>query len=168
MAMDAVNAAPQLNTFNSSLGGGMVYPSQAVLGNLTKTEYLETTHGFERSMWTGYSVYDDPFYNITGMKINTTKSGQVLRVEEYSNVTLWNLPPMTSLSRILYTSETLNGTIIPASAYVLWPYHARKYNGIEGVPLVGFAHGMLPKEVCLSRVANALLFDRYDWSGRRM
>lgn len=119
----------------------MVYPPQHVLGNLTKTEYLETAHGFERSMWTGYSVYEDPFYNIDGLTINTTKSGQVLRVEKESNVTLWTLPPMTSLSRILYTTETLNGTIIPASAYVLWPFSARQYPGVEGVPLVGFAHG---------------------------
>lgn len=55
-----------------------------------------------------------------------------------------------SLSRFLYMTETLNGTSMPASGYVLWPYLPRTFTGLNAAagdgskpkfPLLGLAHG---------------------------
>jgi hypothetical protein len=32
------------------------------------------------------------------------------------------IPHLLIMSRIMYTSQSLNGTIVPVSAFVLWPY----------------------------------------------
>lgn len=36
-------------------------------------------------------------------------------------------------------AESLNGTLSPASAYILWPYTPRVV--IDGFPVIGWAHG---------------------------
>ncbi|KAI4224885.1 MAG: hypothetical protein L6R36_004337 [Xanthoria steineri] len=43
------------------------------------------------------------------------------------------------MSRFMYLSKTSNGTIVPVSAYILWPYIARDYG--DGLPMVVWAHG---------------------------
>ncbi|KAL8957789.1 MAG: hypothetical protein Q9193_005027 [Seirophora villosa] len=55
------------------------------------------------------------------------------------------LPPATAMTRIMYQSITLNGSRVPASAFVLWPYApASVKNGSTdggGYPIVAWARG---------------------------
>ena len=84
---------------------------------------------------------------------NPPPPGTVLKVEQYTNITLYTIPVSLSMSRFFYTTATLNGTsIMPASAYVLWPYLPRKFESLTPCtkdradedplfPIVGLAHG---------------------------
>ncbi|KAF2673199.1 prolyl aminopeptidase-like protein, partial [Microthyrium microscopicum] len=95
---------------------------------------------FERSNWATSSVFQDPFYSELPPNTTNAKPGSTLKVETTVNTTLYTLPPATALSRIVFMSETLNSTAVPASAYILWPYLPRSYeNGT--IPLIGWAHG---------------------------
>ncbi|KAF2011577.1 alpha/beta-hydrolase [Aaosphaeria arxii CBS 175.79] len=109
-------------------------------------ENTEIAVNFERTNWATGSVAQDPFYRPPPVT-NSTPPGTVLAVEEFTDTTVYTLPPGLSLSRILYVTETLNGTAIPASAYVLWPFQPKAFRSeysslnVSGVPVVGFAHG---------------------------
>ncbi|KAG6362604.1 hypothetical protein INS49_007696 [Diaporthe citri] len=73
--------------------------------------------------------------------------GSVLRLEQTTNLTNYTVPAPLTMSRILYTTEDLNGTVIPASAYILWPSSplevpvtSSSSNSSEW-PIVAWAHG---------------------------
>jgi hypothetical protein len=63
-----------------------------------------------------------------------------LKLELVVNTTFYTLSPATALSRIIFASETVNGTSVPASAYVLWPYLPRSYDN-ESIPVIGWGYG---------------------------
>jgi len=83
------------------------------------------------------------------------KPGTLLRVETHTDLTKYTVPSGLTMSRIMYTSQNLNGTVVPASAYVLWPYapfqytdedelHGRrqqKQQAPSKFPLVAWSHG---------------------------
>ncbi len=94
---------------------------------------------FEQSLWTNGPVTSDAFYRVPAGSASATP-GTLLKVEAEGNASLYNLPPSTAISRIMFQSQTLNGTGVPASAYVLWPYQPRRQP--DGtLPLVAWAHG---------------------------
>lgn len=135
-------AQPQLNTYNAnepeparqgqiSLGPGIDYAS---------AQAIQVARDFERSNWAGYSVYDDPFYKLPTGPISKDP-GRLLKKQETVNISSYTIPPELALSRILYNTQNLNGSVIPASAFVLWPYIPRNFPGIQGHPVVGFGHG---------------------------
>ena len=95
-------------------------------------------HKFELSYRAHPSVAEDPFYSAPP---NATEvaPGTLLKVERETNTSLYTLAPNLSLSRFVYQSKTSNGTLVPVSAYVLWPYIARDYG--DGLPVVVWAHG---------------------------
>ena len=49
------------------------------------------------------------------------------------------------MSRIIYTTTDLNGTLLPATAYVVWPYTPLNSGLCSGreieFPMVAWAHG---------------------------
>lgn len=67
--------------------------------------------------------------------------GTLLRVDDLTAVDMlnWTVPSSLTMSRIIYTTSNINGTMLPTSAYVLWPYTAVPAG--EGYPLVAWAHG---------------------------
>lgn len=84
-------------------------------------------------------------------------------MKNVTNTSLYTLPAAVSLSRITYQTVTLNGTSIPASAYILWPYLPRTFRNITGHPVIGWAHGtsgVLP-ECAPSHIRNLW----YQYSG---
>ncbi|KAF2678352.1 alpha/beta-hydrolase [Lentithecium fluviatile CBS 122367] len=95
----------------------------------------------------------DGFYSIPASFKPSMEPGTLLRVETHTNLTNYTVPGGLTMSRIMYTSQSLNGTLIPASAYVLWPYAPFEYtdrcssnykrgNKAQGkFPLVAWAHG---------------------------
>jgi hypothetical protein len=136
----------QSNTFNSTF---TLTPQQIRAANLSEAtaHNVEIALRIERSNKAGYPSQADPFYNLPANTAISSlpPSGSILKVEEYTNNSLYTLPPTLSLSRFLYVSETFNGSRVPASAYVLWPFtpRRRRRNDIPSdvYETIGFAHG---------------------------
>ena len=95
-------------------------------------------HNFELSYRAHPSVAKDPFYTVPHNATDATP-GTLLKVERETNTSYYTLAPNLSLSRFMYQSKTSNGTLVPVSAYILWPYIAREYG--DGLPVVVWAHG---------------------------
>ncbi|RDL33707.1 Uncharacterized protein BP5553_08075 [Venustampulla echinocandica] len=62
-----------------------------------------------------------------------------LTLERNTDTALFSVPPATALSRIVYQSKTLSGSLVPVSAYVLRPLSPRA--GSDGYQIVAWAHG---------------------------
>ncbi|KAK3938945.1 Alpha/Beta hydrolase protein [Diplogelasinospora grovesii] len=69
--------------------------------------------------------------------------GSLLAIEPVTDLFNYSIPSGLSMSRIVYTTSDLNGTTLPASAYVLWPYAplATSDQQERGYPMVAWAHG---------------------------
>ncbi|KAL8768741.1 MAG: hypothetical protein Q9209_005159 [Squamulea sp. 1 TL-2023] len=103
------------------------------------TSRVQAALAFERSTWANGSVEDDDFYHVPS---NTTDlpAGTLLKLEIFTNTSLYTLPPQTALSRIIFQSEDFNGSLVPVSAFIQWPYSPRVVaNGTY--PIVAWAHG---------------------------
>ena len=97
-------------------------------------------HEYEKTYRAHSSVSTDPFYSVPPSSA-TASPGTLLRVEHDTNAELYNLPPNHALSRIMYQSQRSDGSAVPVTAYILWPYTARKFSNVEGYPMVAWAHG---------------------------
>jgi pimeloyl-ACP methyl ester carboxylesterase len=99
---------------------------------------VQVSLDFERSRWAHGSVKTDTFYDVPP---NTSKlpAGSLLKVHEDANSSAYTIPPNTAISRFIYQSKTLNGSLVPVSAYILWPLSPRKLN--DGYQVVAWAHG---------------------------
>lgn len=93
---------------------------------------------FEKSNWAEGSVLDNAFYNAPHEAVDSPP-GTLLKLEKDVKTAGYLLPPTTALSRFVYQSETLNGSKVPVSAFVLWPYSPRSQP--DGYPVVAWAHG---------------------------
>ena len=82
---------------------------------------LETILNFDRSQLANGGPSQDSFYKLkNGTGLAPPHSpGKVLKVEHTTNPAAWNFRAKTALSRFIYTTTNANGTLIPASAYVL-------------------------------------------------
>lgn len=54
--------------------------------------------------------------------------GDLLKVEQHTDLTNYTVPSSLTMSRIMYASQNLNGTTVPATAFVLWPYAPYQYS----------------------------------------
>ena len=103
-------------------------------------EAIKPVIDFEQSTWANGSVSQDSFYSVPNEpNLGTSPPGTLLKVERDTDTTKYTIPPATSLSRIMYQSKRLNGSLVPVSAYVLWPYMPRSQP--DGYRVVAFAHG---------------------------
>lgn len=99
---------------------------------------LNKAHQFELTYRAHSSVTTDSFYEVPPGSANTAP-GTLLKHEKDTNTSLYTLAPNLSLSRFMYQSETSNGTLVPVSGYVLWPYIAKPHD--DGYPMIVWAHG---------------------------
>ena len=132
---------PQSNTFNSSY---KLTPEQISLANLTQgdADNIAVAINFERSNWATGSVHKDAFYSSLPSNASNAPAGSLLKLEPSVNTSTYTLTSSVALSRLVFQSEDLNGSLVPSSAYILWPYAARSYPTLIGsVPLVAWAHG---------------------------
>lgn len=106
--------------------------------SLPLPEITRASLNFERYLWATGSVLDDPFYQVDEAAASVP-AGTLIKVEKYTNSALYSLPPATALSRLIYQSKNFNGTLVPVSAYVLWPYNPR--SAADGFQVVAFSHG---------------------------
>lgn len=102
-------------------------------------EIIQQSLAFEQSQWATGSVLEDPFYSLTDENAASAPPGTLLKLEATTNTSLFSLPPSTALSRFIYQSKTLKGSLVPVSAYILWPHTARSSH--DGYQVVAWAHG---------------------------
>ncbi|KAK5133778.1 hypothetical protein LTR08_007428 [Meristemomyces frigidus] len=102
-----------------------------------------------------YPIQDDPFY-ATPANISGAKPGQILKLEQRSNVSAYDIPPGQSLSRIMYASVDNFGDVVPATAAILWPFTPKPFNGSSSYPLVAWAHGTsgIDRQCAISNLRN--------------
>ena len=93
-----------------------------------------------------HAAPNDSFYAVPSSFSSASKPGSLLFVEPVTDMTNYTVPSGLTMSRFIYTTTNLNGTAIPASAYVLWPYapyvrKTRRGAKDDGIPVVAWAHG---------------------------
>lgn len=84
------------------------------------------------------------FYKTPSNFSSKLSPGVILKTEDVTNLDNYVVPSGLTMSRIIYTTEDLDGKVIPTSAYVLWPYTAfptGSDSGKKGLPMVAWAHG---------------------------
>ena len=113
--------------------------SQDALTKLKKTlpQPIQDALAFEQRQWTNGSVLTDPFYDVTGLDAEAAP-GSFLKVEELCDPSQYMTPPMTAISRFIYQSRSLNGSLVPVSALILWPYAPRR--SADGYQVVAWSH----------------------------
>ena len=95
---------------------------------------------FEASSWANGPASDDPFYQVPD-GASKAVPGTVLKLEKDTDTSKYLLPPATALTRLIYQSENLTGTPVPASAFILWPYSPKSQ--ADGYPVIAWAHGTI-------------------------
>lgn len=83
-----------------------------------------------------YSWYETPA-NFS----DSLQPGVLLKMEYATNLTNYTVPGGLSMSRIIYTTLDAHDRVLPASAYILWPYHALPANCKKGYDVALWAHG---------------------------
>lgn len=106
--------------------------------SIEKAKAIANALESERSTWATGSVESDEFYS--HVPRSRAPAGTLLKVQVNVNTSAYSIPPNTALSRIIFVSESLNGSLIPTSAFVLWPYAPRSQK--DGYAVVGWAHGL--------------------------
>lgn len=116
-----------------------VFNNAQLLARLEAVDKAAPTVAFERTLWANGSVVtEEDFYRVP-IDTSSLPAGSLLKLQLDANTSAYALPPGTALSRILYQTKNLNGSLVPASAFILWPYAARSQR--DGYAVVGFAHG---------------------------
>lgn len=128
---------PQTDTFNSSATITLAQQKSAGI-NATLANNLAVSLNFERSNFAHGPGSSDAFYHVPSGSA-AAAPGTLLKLQLDANTTLYTLPPNTAISRILFQSESINGSKVPGSAYILWPYLPRTET--DGLPVVAWAHG---------------------------
>lgn len=132
---------PFSSGFNSSFSLSDAQIKSAQLSSTMVTS-INAAVNFDRSSLANGGPRQDDFYTLPPLKNSTLQPGRVLKVQEATDPAPFAITPGSSLSRILYTTRNLNGTVIPASAYILWPYEPRQFSGDgDKVPAVLWSHG---------------------------
>ncbi|KAF4981914.1 hypothetical protein FZEAL_2383 [Fusarium zealandicum] len=136
--------------FNSSF---QLTPSQIEAAQLDEAlvDSVQNVVNFERSQLAFGGPLQDDFYTLpplmTGETAGSLKPGQILKIQPFTDPSAFAIPSNTALSRIIYTTTDFNGTVIPASAFILWPYTPRKLQNnkdpanVDKAPVVVWAHG---------------------------
>ncbi|KAF5572270.1 secretory lipase, partial [Fusarium pseudocircinatum] len=120
-------------------------PQQLSVANLTIGEgaQIENIINFDRTLLANGGPHQDDFYTLPpGLKIPKVP-GELIKLQEITDPELYTIPASTAMSRFLYSTTNINGTLIPASAYILWPYTTKKMKGVpdKKAPTVLWTHG---------------------------
>ncbi|KLU87097.1 hypothetical protein MAPG_06102 [Magnaporthiopsis poae ATCC 64411] len=135
-------AAPHNTGFNSTFTFTVAQIEAAQLDGAL-VESLQAIIDFDRTQLAFGGPRHDDFYRLPPLT-NTSgplAPGQVIKVQEHVDASAFALPPHTSLSRLLYTSRNANGTVIPTSGFVLWPYLPRGSSDGKRAKMVVWTHG---------------------------
>ncbi|KAL4929773.1 alpha/beta hydrolase family protein [Aspergillus undulatus] len=107
----SVSAAPEIN-----------FPSGC--DSVCQTAFNQA-HPIDASFWVSPNVTAEPFYqtpkDFGGYSVGDLVKWEDISPEDVSG--LWWVPSGLALSRFLYVSEDVDDKPLPATAYVLMPYH---------------------------------------------
>ena len=134
-------AAPFSSAFNSSFTLTDAETEAASLSPELASSFNAVLN-FERSSHAYGGPRQDDFYvvpRLSESEVASLRPGQILKMQEVTDPSQFATTAGSSMSRIIYVTENFNGTLVPASAYILWPFRPRK--GAERAPTVLFAHG---------------------------
>lgn len=121
----------QLGTlFSAELCAAQSDPSPEQLAALGK--------GFETSQ---HASPDLAWYGTPANFTSSLEPGVPLKIEYATDLTNYTVPGGLSMSRIIYTTLDAHGRVLPASAYILWPYHALLDDDDKGYDVALWAHG---------------------------
>ncbi|KAH8895240.1 alpha/beta-hydrolase [Thozetella sp. PMI_491] len=130
--------------FNSSFSLSAAQIAAANLSDSTVAS-LNNILNFDRSQLANGGPSEDDFYTLPPLTNETgpLEPGILLKAQPFTDLTSYALPPNTALSRILYTTTNINGTVIPTSAFVLWPFQPRQVQQKKeaAAPAVLWTHG---------------------------
>jgi pimeloyl-ACP methyl ester carboxylesterase len=104
---------------------------------------LENVHKGSSWEMDQHASRDFSFYETPSNFSSKLPPGSLLTVEPVTDLSEYSIPSGLSMSRIIYTTNDLNGTTLPASAYILWPYAPLETpeQQKQGYPMVAWAHG---------------------------
>ena len=128
--------------FNSSFSLTLAQIEAAELDEAT-VDSLNIVLRYDRSQLAFGGPYEDDFYALPPLT-GPLQAGQVLKVQDVTDASAYSIPAGTALSRILYTTQNLNGTVIPTSGFILWPYAPRRFESDapdSKAHVVVWAHG---------------------------
>lgn len=125
---------------------------------------IQSSYESESGLWVS-DIVSDPFYD-TPTNISTAKPGDILRWEAVSAEQLssnWTIPASLSFHRFMYATEDLDNSTIPATAWVLLPFHRSLSTPGEPQKLrtVVWTHGTAGRSRLCSTTNNKGLY--YDW-----
>ncbi|KAH6842437.1 Alpha/Beta hydrolase protein [Chaetomium sp. MPI-CAGE-AT-0009] len=125
---------------------------------------IQSSYEAESKLWVN-DVISDPFY-ATPANISGTKPGDILRWEDVPAKQLssnWTIPAGLTFSRFMYVTEDVNNKSIPATAWVLLPFHNTLNTPKEPGKLrtVVWTHGTAGRSRLCSTTNNKGLY--YDW-----
>ena len=110
----------------------------------------------------GNIPFDYDFYSTSSkFSPSTSKPGDLLKIQPYIHkapISAWQLPGGTTLFRIQYVSLSMHKKVVPATAFVAFPF-VRPSNG-EPYKMVAFAHGTIGTTY---GCAPSISFNLYDY-----
>lgn len=135
----AQTAAVHSTNFNSSFALTPSQVSSAQLDTFAATS-LQNIISFDRSQLAFGGPSQDEFYTLPPRSATDLQPGLLLKLQESTDPTAYTIPPSTALSRLLYTTTNYNGTVLPASGFLLWPFQPRSIKS-NRVPVIVWTHG---------------------------
>ncbi|KAF5005483.1 hypothetical protein FDECE_8061 [Fusarium decemcellulare] len=125
---------------------------------------IQATYESESKLWVS-DIVSDSFYS-TPANISAAKPGDILRWQNVPTEQLsknWTIPASLTLYRFMYATEDINNKSIPATGWVLLPYHKTLATPNEPGKLrtVVWTHGTAGRSRLCSTTNNRGLY--YDW-----
>lgn len=118
----------QSTGFNSTFA---LSPLQIESANLSAAlaDNINTIINFDRSQLANGGPAEDSFYELPPLTntSGTLNPGTLLKIQDTTDTSSFVIPPNTALSRIIYTTTNFNGTVIPSSAFILWPFSPKRF-----------------------------------------
>ncbi|KAH8688952.1 hypothetical protein BGW36DRAFT_309270 [Talaromyces proteolyticus] len=110
----------------------------------------------------GSVPFDSSFY-ATAPNFTNSQPGALLKLQQLNETTL-DIPPGTSFFLMQYTSVGLNGSIVPATAFVALPFSADiASNQSSPIRLVAFAHGTIGYVPSCAPSSSYNGYDYFTW-----
>lgn len=127
--------SPQRSLLFAALSAATLCNAQATP---SPAELAELGVGFEVSQ---HASADLSWYEAPANFSDQLAPGSILKIEVATNLTNYTVPSSLSMSRIIYTTTNVNGTVLPASAYILWPYDPLPIDAGPGMAVALWSHG---------------------------
>lgn len=107
------------------------------------------------------ALYDDAFYD-TAANFTGSNPGDILKFEPVNATNLQDIPDGASIYRFQYVTEKLDGTPVPATAFIAFPF-SNTENG-HTYKTIAFAHGTSGVFRGCAPSAMPNLYDYGTWS----